>query len=322
MGYTLTNFTQVTDTPAQVMRLSNAAFVEYEGAMEVDVPWTEWYLQRPGTDLVLCQAALDGNRLVSQVLVCIQELQLGGQRVRCGLIDSVATYPEHRRKGLARALMNRAHDALQCAGAAAAVLYTNPAGHPYGFYGRLGYITRAQGAMFMGPRPSGDGCAPVPVDAAAQASGLCALLNRYYAGYEGYAPMDGGIWRWHKLDPPGTRPVVVAEMTGSGPVSTATFARAELRLPSGTQVVSTAYDLAADTMTADQIRSLLAAAPEETVLVVLDEKAPECQMMAELGLQREVGEVAMVLPFAQHVREALADHHGPWYFMVESLVGV
>ena len=36
----------------------------------------------------------------------------------------------------------------------------------------------------------------------------------------------------------------------------------------------------------------------------------------------EVGEVAMVLPFAGHVREALAEHHGPWYFMVESLVGV
>ena len=254
--------------------------------------------------------------------MCIQELRIGGERLRCGLIDSVATYPDHRRHGLARALMERAHEAMRDAGAEAAVLYTNPAGHPYRFYQRLGYLTRAQGAMFMGPRPNGGGCAPAPVDAAAQASGLRALLNGYYIGYEGYAPLDEALWCWHKLHPPGESPIVIAEMTGSGPASTATFACADLKLPAGTRTVSVAYDLAADVMNADQIRSLLAAAPEETVLVILDEAAPECQMLGDLGLQREVGEVAMVLPFAGHVSDALARSHGPWYFMVESLVGV
>ncbi len=322
MGCTLTDFTDVPDTAAQVMRLTNAAFAEYEGAMEVDEAWTAWYLRRPGTEPALCQAALDGDRLVSQVLVCVQELQLGGERTRCGIIDSVATYPDYRRQGLARALMERAHEALAAAGVEASVLYTNPAGHPYRFYERMGYLTRAQGAMFMGPRPGWGGCAPPPVDAAEHGAALRALLDGYFAGYEGYAPLDEALWRWHKLDPPGEAPTIIGEMTGAGPISTATFARADVKLPSGTRTVCVAYDLAADVMNADQVGSLLAAAPEETVLLILDEAAPECQMLGDLGLEREVGEVAMVLPFAGHVRDALADHRGPWYFMVESLVGV
>jgi len=322
MGYALTDFTDVADLTAQVTRLTNAAFAEYEGAMEVDEAWTAWYLQRPGTDPALCQAALDGDRLVSQVLVCVQDLHIGGERARCGIIDSVATYPEHRRQGLARGLMERAHEAMEGAGIEASVLYTNPAGQPYRFYERLGYLTRAQGAMFMGPRPDGGGCAPAPVDAAEHGPALRALLDGYFAGYEGYAPLDEALWRWHRLDPPGEAPTIIAEMTAAGPISTATFARADLKLPSGTHTVSAAYDLAAEVMNADQVHSLLAAAPEETVLLILDEAAPECQMLGDLGLEREVGEAAMVLPFAAHVRDALAEHHGPWYFMVESLVGV
>ncbi len=322
MGCALTDLTQVTDTAAQVMRLTNAAFAEYEGAMEVDEAWTAWYLRRPGTDPALCQAALDGDRLVSQVLVCVQELQIGGERLRCGIVDSVATFPQYRRRGLARALMERAHEAMARAGIEASVLYTNPAGHPYRFYQRLGYLTRAQGAMFLGPRPEAGGCAPPPVDGVEHGPALRALLNGYFASYEGYAPLDEALWRWHKLDPSAEPPTIVAEMSGSRPISTATFARAELKLQSGTRSVAVACDLAADVMNADQVRSLLAAAPEETVLLILDEAAAECEMVDSIGLRREVGEVAMVLPFTRAVSDALNRHHGPWYFMVESLVGV
>lgn len=322
MDYVLTDHTQVPNLVPQVTRLTNAAFAEYEGAMTVDEAWTAWYLKRPGTDPTLCQAALDGDTLVSQVLVCVQTLQLGGKLVRCGIIDSVATDPAHRRRGLARALMERAHAAMSDAGVEAAVLYTNPEGPAYGLYERLGYITRARGAMFQGPRPDGGGYGPVAVDARQHGPALQVLLNDYFAAHEGYAPLDDALWRWHRLDPPAGPPTVVAEMTGSGPIATATFARAELNLPSGTRPVVVAYDIAARSMDAEMLASLLAAAPEETVLVLVDENAPECEMAVEAGLEHEVGEVAMVLPLVERVEMVLQNQGRPWYFMVESLVGV
>ncbi|NLO06693.1 MAG: GNAT family N-acetyltransferase [candidate division WS1 bacterium] len=321
MDHRLCDFTQVPELAAQVTRLSNLAFGEYEGAMEVGEGWTEWYLARPGTDRGLSQAALADGKLVSQVIVCVQPLQLGGQTLRCGIIDSVATDPEHRQQGLARQLMERAHEAVQDADLDAAVLYTNPEDHPYGFYSRLGYRERTRAMMLIGRRPGESGCGAEPVDAAEHAEGLRNLLNRYYVGHEGFSPLEADLWRWHKLDAPNP-PTVVAEMTGSGPITTATFATARLRTATGERHVSVAYDIAADVMNADQMHSLLASAPEEEIALLLDERALELPMVNDLGLKKAVAEVAMVLPFGSAASRALEEHGGPWYMMVESVVGV
>ncbi|MFW5867976.1 MAG: GNAT family N-acetyltransferase, partial [Armatimonadota bacterium] len=215
MHYEVTDFTQVKSLVKQVTRLQNKAFAEYEGAMEIDRAFIDWYLKRPGTDLTMCQAALDRGTVVSQVIVCAQPLQLGGETFRCGIIDSVATDPEHRKQGLARDLMERAHEAMMDADLDAAVLYTNPDDHPYEFYRRLGYDERARASMLIGARGGESGCGAEPVDAAAEGEGLRALLNEYYVGHEGFSPLSEELWAWHKVEAPAA-PIVVAELTGSG----------------------------------------------------------------------------------------------------------
>ena len=322
MGYALSDFAEVPNLAEQVTRLQNLAFAEYEGAMEIDEAFTQWYLSRPGTDPRMCHAALaEGDRLVSQVIVCVQDVRLGGVALRCGIIDSVATDPEHRRQGLARSLMERAHEVMQRAGLDAAVLYTNPEDHPYSFYQRLGYEERARAAMLIGARPGGSGCSAEPVDAAEYAGGLCALLNDYYVGHEGFSPLGEELWRWHKLDAP-SDPTVVAELTGSGPIATATFAGAPVRIEGQDHQVSMAYDIAADIMNEDELGSLLSLAPQETVGLILDERAPERRWAEALGFEPRVSEVSMVLPFSREARVALSEHGGPWYVMIESVVGV
>ena len=321
MGYVLTDFAEVPDLAAQVTRLDNLAFAQYEGAMAFYEAFSKWYLARPGTDLRMCQAAMDGERLVSQVIVCVQPVQLGGQTFRCGIIDSVATAPEHRRQGLARRLMERAHEAMQRTGLDAAVLYTNPNDHPYHFYARLGYKERARASMLLGARLDRSGCGAEVVDAAGHAEGLRALLNEYFVGYEGYAPVSEELWRWHKIDSP-VEPTVVAEMTGSGPISTATFADAQVRIEGRDRTVSMAYDLAALRMSDDEFASLLALAPREMICLILDDSAPEALWAEELGFEPRVSEVSMVLPFSSEAQAALDAHGGPWYVMMESVVGV
>ena len=152
--YSLVTHAEVPDLIPQLTRLSNAAFVEYEGTMQVEEPFIEWYLRRPGSCPELCVGALYGDRLVSNVLVALQVVQLDRRPFLCGIIDTVATDPDHRQRGLARRLMDEAHRLMRAAGAEAALLYTNPEGHPYRFYQRLGYETQAFGLALLGSRPA------------------------------------------------------------------------------------------------------------------------------------------------------------------------
>lgn len=321
MGYVLTDFTEVPDLAAQVTKLDNSAFAEYEGAMAFDEAVSEWYLQRPGTVLEMCQAVLEGDTLVSQVIVCVQPLQLGGRMMNCAIVDSVATDPRHRKQGLARQLMERAHEAMQAAGLDASVLYTNPFDHPYRFYGRLGYQERARASMMIGASLSPSGCGAEPVNPAEEANSLRALLNDYYGSYEGFSPLSEEIWRWHKVASP-VKPTVVAEMTGSGAVSTATFADAPVRIEGHDYTVSMAYDIAATVMNADAFESLLSLAPRDMLGLILDERSPEYGWAEALGLEPRVSEVSMVLPFSDDASAALQEHAAPWYVMMESVVGV
>ena len=56
--YVLTDYTGVPDLVRQFVDLNNVAFSDYEGAMQFGYDWGEWYLQRPGMNPRLCQAAL------------------------------------------------------------------------------------------------------------------------------------------------------------------------------------------------------------------------------------------------------------------------
>ena len=343
--YELCDHARVPDLVAQFVELSNVGFAEYEGGVQFDEDWSAWYLQRPGTDPRLCQAALSGEQMVSNVLVAVQPLQIGGDLLTCGIIDSVTTHPDHRRRGLARALMERAHEAMQqvtggrCGGGRsgceadavdAAVLYTDPAGHPYQFYQRLGYETRAQASLVTGPRPQVDQepLEPAPPEDAGQP--LFDLLNESFSEHEGYSPMDSRLWRWHKCERVAANPVaVVVEETGGVPVATATFAEAELLLAGERPPVSIAYDVVAKELSADRLARLLAAAPREQVAMILDGDSAEHRLAVEVGLESRVGEVSMILPFSERARAALtrervgrASSPTPWYPMIESIIGV
>ena len=114
--YRFVDFTEVPNVMLQVAELSNAAFAEYEGAPTIDAAFGEWYLRRPGSTPELCVGALDGKTLASMVLVALQPMQLGGRVLSCGIIDSVATRPEHRKQGLAHKLMDMAHQRMRQAG--------------------------------------------------------------------------------------------------------------------------------------------------------------------------------------------------------------
>jgi predicted N-acetyltransferase YhbS len=321
MSYRFVTHEHVPRLLEQLTELTNLAFAEYEGAPTVGVDFSRWYARRPGSSPQVCVAALDGERMVANVLVAIQEVNLGGEFVPCGIVDTVATHPDHRRQGLAHRLMDLAHDLMRQHGAEAGVLYTNPANHPYQFYTRLGYVTCAQAAMLTGDRPEAAGQCAVRPMRADEAPMVRALVNDKYGGYEGFARLDDALWQWHRVQRPTEMPVqvVVAEREGEV-VGTAALAPVEVLLEGRQTQVAVISD--AVYPDAECLRDMMAAAPAARVMALHDVKSLEHAALEGLGLQSAVGEVAMVLPLGEKARRLLQREAGAWYVMVESVVGV
>lgn len=321
MGYRCVRLEEVQSLPAQLAVLSNLAFAEYEGAPEVDAEFTAWYLQRPGSGPAVCVGALAGDELVACVLVALQELHLGGEYVRCGIIDTVATHPAHRRQGLARRLMELAHDRIRQRGGEAAVLYTNPENHPYRFYERLGYTTRARAALLTGTRPQTARSYSVRAADPAEGPQIRRLVNDCYGGYEGFARLDEALWDWHRVNRPAAMPVTVAVAERGGEmVGTAALAVCEVLLGGRRRPLCFASDLVYPDR--DCLHDLLSLAPASDLAVLYDTRAPQVTDLRGLRFESQLGEVSMVLPLTRRAETLLGRDAGPWYVMVESVVGV
>ena len=321
MGYRFVDHSQVPRLAQQLAELSNLAFAEYEGSPTVEATFIEWYLQRPGSSPRVCFAALHGDELVANVLLAIQPLMIGGEYVSCGIVDTVATHPDHRRQGLARKLMDLAHERMRREGARAAVLYTNPQNHPYSFYGRLGYYTRARAGMLTGQRPAATGSCLVRPLREGEAATVRELVNTHYGGYEGFAPVDEALWQWHREQRPAAMPaqVVMAEREGKV-VGTSALAEVQVLLAGAHKPVT----VLSDTVYPDRdcLRDLLALAPQSDLMTLQALDAPEREDLEQIGFVTSVGEVSMILPFDDHVRDLMHADFRPWYVMVESVVGV
>lgn len=321
MEYRFVTHAEVPRLSEQLATLSNLAFAEYEGAPLVDAEFCKWYARRPGSTPEACVGALYGEELVANVLVAIQDVQIGGGLLSCGIVDTVATHPAHRQQGLAHRLMDLAHDLMQQHGAEAGLLYTNPANHPYRFYGRLGYVTRAQAGMLTGARPEATGQWTVRPMRDDEALTVRELVNEHYRGYEGFAPLDYALWDWHRVQRPVSLPcqVVVAERDGQLQ-GTAALAPVEVLLGGEPQSVAAVSDL----VYADEacLQDLLAAAQQPRLMALQGLLNPERAALERLGFATSVGEVSMVKPFGARAEALLGEQAGPWYVMVESVVGV
>ncbi|NPV46125.1 MAG: GNAT family N-acetyltransferase [Armatimonadetes bacterium] len=321
MEYRYVSLDEVRRLPEQLATLSNAAFAEYEGAPEVDAEFVSWYLRRPGSGPAVCVGALWGDELVACVLVALQALNLGGEFVRCGIIDTVATHPAHRRRGLARRLMELAHGRIGENAGEAAVLYTNPENHPYLFYGRLGYVTRARAALLTGVRPGKAQQYTVRTMGPAEQDVVRELVNGRYGNYEGFALLDEALWDWHRLHRPSGLPVTVAVAERGGEiVGTAALAVCEVLLGGQRRRLCFASDLVYPDLGC--LQDLLALAPASDLAALYDTRAAQSADLQALGFESQLGEVSMVLPFTSRTEVLLRRDAGPWYVMVESVVGV
>jgi GNAT superfamily N-acetyltransferase len=304
--------------------LNGLTFGHYDGVVVPTLSFVTWFAARPGMDPRLCQAAFVGDELVSSVLVTLARMRLAGQMVLCGIIDEVMTHPDHRRRGLARALIGRALEAMGAAGAEVSLLNTLEASPPAGpqrLYESLGYRVYERVDRFVAPpRRDNAGVAAVaiPPDDAARTAFAAGLGDR-----DGWLDLDDDLWRWRRIERPCDYPVTLHRAGVGGLGAWCTGDLLVAGQPTPFAVLSDVV-LPHDERAAPALAQLLAAAPSDTAVTVLCPRSDA--RLGRLLTQRGFGvtgtEFAMLRPLASALAGGIGQPAMCWYVAVESVIGV
>ncbi len=307
---------------AELSALDALTFSHYDGVVHATLEFLRWYTARPGMKPQLCQAAYRGDRLVANVFVTLAPMMLGGEVVRCGLIDTVMTHPEHRRRGLAKALMQRALSAMEAEGAEVSLLYTarsEPTAGPERLYRSLGYSPREVVARMLRPAQ------PLPVAPArpvAPEAEARRAVEQSLGSRDGWLTLSDSLWRWRRVARPTQYPAVI-HAVGS---ASAAICTGELISDGALRRMTVVSDIAIPEAedAGAALAAIVAAAPGEAPVtgVCPESDARLARALAGLGFSSAGLEVAMLRPISERGRSALAAPAGQWYVAIESLIGV
>ena len=156
----------------------------------------------------LCPAALYEGELVANVLVAIQTCTWASC---CAAESSTKPHPDHRKHGLARALMEDAHRLMQDRMKPLSCTRTRT-GIPTGSTS-VSVTFRRRWEL---PYPAD--ALRKPARAAEEATvaderDTC-LLDEHYRCW-GYAPMVDDLWRWHRRERPAEMPIQLVVVRGA-----------------------------------------------------------------------------------------------------------
>ncbi len=304
--------------------LNAVTFGHYDGVCVPSPSFMAWYTGRPGMDPRLCQAVVAGRGLVSSLFVTVTRMRLGGGWVLCGIVDTVMTHPGHRRRGLARALLERAIAGLEEAGVEISFLNTaeaDPPGVPQKLYGDLGYVACERVDRFVRQPPqnvAGTPAAAMPPDETARQAFSSALGER-----SGWLELDERLWRWRRRERPPQYPVTVRKTADGG---LGVICVGELMLERRPQPFNVLSDFvpSAECSADGVLRSMLAAGPRDAPVLALCPRSDEVLLDAlrATGFEGAGTEVAMVRPIAPSAGRLVEHPPESWYVAVESVVGV
>jgi GNAT superfamily N-acetyltransferase len=137
--------------------------------------------------------AVDAGRLVSCVQIFPRPLRIRGKPVPAGGIGSVFTLPDHRRSGIAGALLDRAVEAMSGSGLEISLLFA--ARIPW--YTRLGWrswvVTRTL-LQRRDPVPAATGAEIQAFDPARDLAAVKAIHQRYSGSLDGTVVRDASLW--------------------------------------------------------------------------------------------------------------------------------
>lgn len=323
-AYRLCSHAEVSDGEGlltSLAHLERLTFAHYDGVVSAGPSFMRWYTGRPGMNPQVCQAAFCGDTLVSSVFVTLARMRLGGEVVVCGLVDTVMTHPDHRRRGLAGTLLRRALAAMGAAGAEVSLLNTareEPIRPPERLYRDVGYLPRELVIRFWrqpGPLSAGgDKATRLRPDESARS-----LFERSLGERDGWLLLDDNLWRWRRQERPAEYPVALYR-TDSGAL--AAVCCGELLVSGRSRSVCVVSDLVLPGK--DALLALVGVAARDRLVTLLcpQSDASLVRLAGDAGFAAGGTEVAMLRPITERGARLLSRPTSGWYVALESLVGV
>jgi predicted acetyltransferase len=137
--------------------------------------------------------AVEAGRLISCVQIFPRPLRIRGRAVPTGGIGSVFTLAEHRRSGVAGALLDRAVEAMSRSGLELSLLFAVR----IPWYTRLGWrswvVTRTV-LELRDPAPPATGAEILPFEPARDLDSVKAIYERYSGSLDGSVARDEPLW--------------------------------------------------------------------------------------------------------------------------------
>jgi len=280
--------------------------------------------------------AVHDDRIVSSLLLTMIDLRFGGETMKAGAIDGVATHPEHRRRGLARELLGRALSFMEREQADLGFLYTVPDTVPFSFYETAGYreLVRVR-YLRHEDRQAGAGKTEtdwrIAAPTGAELEAYPALLDSRFSANWGYPSMTDGLWHWRRVARPGEFPVTVFKANREldpkegDPQLVFSLGQAPIRKGGTKETMVMLNDVSAPGgLIVDAVHAMLAQAPNGVPVIHLCPDAHETDREAFLSAGfRESGlEACLVKPLSSRAEQAIRRPPPKWYVVTESVVGV
>ncbi len=313
-----------------VYGLTRLAFGTYLGVLVPSREHRAWYVRRPGMDDDLSTAVVCGGVLVASVFVTVARVTVGGRLLRVGIVDTVMTHPEHRRRGLARWALTTAIAGMRRRDLQVSLLYTVADSMPFRLYESLGYVPHAP-VRYYGGTPEATAPHIGEVHARPMRPGEDASVRTFVDAClcerDGAVPLDPPLWRWRHQERPAELPATVWLVEGpAGRLACVTVCRAPI-VTAGDPAecyVLTEVALAGGADPRVVLRALMATVPRGAELRALAaESDPElCLAFEGLGLRALTTETAMLLPLDEGACAALAAPPRAWVPLTESIVGL
>ena len=326
--YEIRSHAEIGELAEQLHQLAALAFTAFPGVIQPSSAHREWYVRRPGMDRDLSTAALHHGQLVGSAFVTVLQMRLGGHLRPVGVVDTVMTHPDHRRRGLARRVLTTAIEGMRERELAASLLYTIDGSIPYRFYQSLDYKPHAPIRYLRRIQP--EAMAPasaLQLAAPSDDSRLVEFLNACFARHEGYVPLDEHLWCWRRRERPAELPADTYVVQESGrilgcvglcqaPVVASTHGSASW--------VLTDLAIASEAVSDEVLTALLSAAPSGAEVLVLSASVNvnANRLLTACGFVETMREVGMLLPIDPQLEATLALPPNRWYVLNESVIGV
>ncbi|HPZ39789.1 MAG TPA: GNAT family N-acetyltransferase [Candidatus Atribacteria bacterium] len=326
--YKLSRGLEVKNIVEELLYLHSLSFGAYPGVLPTSRDFLEWYIERPGLGLENILLFLYEDKVVSSLFLTLSHIYLEGELTPVGIIDTVMTHPDYRRRGLASALLKEAEKIMAEKECRMGYLYTVPESPQFYLYQRLGYVDFKR--IFHLQREKGEKPFYDREGKESPHQRVREFLNQNLSSYNGFVYFSEEQWMWRKAKRPVCLPTKLISLQDENNhlLATLTITEGEITTDKDSEPIiylSDWYGINQEAKEKVLVKSLRLVGEERKIdCLSSPDNREEWKILLRYNFRPVIPESAMLHPLDEDIQQKITtiDSKRPWYPLIESIVGV